>query len=474
MTQSQNGQITSQGKKLTCGCIPKIGNTLTQENERLRFTQGELMTLILDQTSDTNHQDLHRILTSYGTPDFVKKASFEDILGPLDEKLPAQCYAHPGQGKFPCHTAAATWVSTGFLMDKKAEFNSRTFSHIWDNLSKAAQYHGIEGECKSLVEKIASDSAIPESKLADSDFALIFNAPDGSRERHLPVRNNKEVKAAANFLKKFKDKFPFEVRQKIAETLLDKANRYGTSLGELDDFLEKQAGRGACPSEHIADLIWSRVQILRGINKSAEAQVELAKLAKLALTNKEKVQHPEALQKIAGIIDEVDRTYGIKHSATVPAPEDVLFSVTAKAASKVRTEHVALTNGSIYKVEDFKKVALNDMRDVMGNDFADAISTGGLFVDPGKVAEIVPTLPRGDADLLDRVMHDNSINPFAKEAAHEPSGISKDDLTKLAAYHESRQLVPKVKQAAAKSEYVEEPSRGAAIASMVTALRRNK
>ena len=69
---------------------------------------------------------------------------------------------------------------------------------------------------------------------------------------------------------------------------------------------------------------------------------------------------------------------------------------------------------------------------MMGTDFADAISAGGLFVSSEKLAEIVPTLPRGDAELFDRMLNSVGIHPVAKEAAHTRGGFDDADLRALA------------------------------------------
>jgi hypothetical protein len=69
----------------------------------------------------------------------------------------------------------------------------------------------------------------------------------------------------------------------------------------------------------------------------------------------------------------------------------------------------------------------------MGSDLADEISTGGVLVDREKLAEILPTLPRGDAELFERMLDKNGITPFAKEAAATKQGLRKRDLFELAA-----------------------------------------
>jgi len=393
---------------------------------------------IPDQAADTNHQQLVKYIRVFDAPDFVKKASFEDIGAIPDSSLTKASFAHPSRHLFRCDNPAATWVSAAFIYAKKAEIKPDVFAAISNNLTKAAEYHGVTKYIKDIQNKIASSDPIPENKLADSEFAIVFMNDTGEKERHLPLRNNLEIKAAAMFLKKHRDKFAFEIRKTIAEKILDKSNTHGTSLAEYDEFLEKTAGIGVCAAEEAAELIWDRVNRIGSMRTPNALQLELAKLARHCLTEPNKIQHPHSLHKIANIIDNLDREHHFdrEYDKTISRPEEVLFNITMKAASRVRAEHVSTTAGNIYKLDDFKKLAIADIRAHMGDEFANEISAGGLFVDPEKMAAIVPTLPRGDAEYFDKLLSKFGIEPYAKEAAHQSIGFSHADLLKLADCHE--------------------------------------
>jgi hypothetical protein len=62
----------------------------------------------------------------------------------------------------------------------------------------------------------------------------------------------------------------------------------------------------------------------------------------------------------------------------------------------------------VYDLADLEKLAVDDLRDVLGDDFADAVSAGGVYTDRDKLAAIVPTLDRGMAAMLDRLMVEKS------------------------------------------------------------------
>lgn len=387
------------------------------------------MSIVLDQTGDLNGQELYRLTRVHPLPPFVKEASSDDIVGPA-EGLELHCYAHPRGKCYPCHTAAATYVSTLFFLEKHAQWDKPTAQVIEQMLDKYAQYHGISERIQQLKQAWTKLQELPaEDKLLDEDYALIANG-----ERHFPVRNQKEVQKCAEYIRMYRDDLPFEYRQQMAEKVLEKAAKFGLSLGDQEEFIEKQAGRGACPAQTVAEFLYQRSVLYKRAGYLDYA-IKAAEMAKSCLKNKGGVHDQDQLIKLASLVDQVDRETSMKHKIVdLQAPEDIFFQLTAKAASQLREQHISLTSGNIYKTADLENAKLDDIAAVMGEDFAQAIS-GGLFVDAAKMAQIVPTLPRGDAELFDRLMTSMGINPVVKEAAHEAGEFNDQEFAALATLH---------------------------------------
>lgn len=395
---------------------------------------------LLDQTSDINGQQLYRLSRLYPLPTFVKQASSDAIYGEND--MQNHQYADPTHRAFPCHTAAATYISTLFFLDKQAEFNPEDARFIESRLDDFAFFHGISQVVNKLKTKLASD--IPRNdldKLSDDSFALVLDAsesPSGAIERHYPLRNALEVKKAAEWLRTYEQELPYKHRQKIATKVLCKAAEFGAGLGDLDEFLQKQGGVGTCAADDAAQFLFNRARLYKRAGKLDYA-VQMGRLAKTVASRIGVLHDQDQRIKLAGLVDEADRESGLTRFVDdLQKPEDVFFAITEKTASKLREEHLTTTSGNIYKLADFDKLRLTDVRDMMGEDFADAVSAGGLFISPEKMAEIVPTLPRGDADLFDRLLSSIGINPVAKEAAHERGGFDTADLLALAGLHKSK------------------------------------
>jgi hypothetical protein len=94
----------------------------------------------------------------------------------------------------------------------------------------------------------------------------------------------------------------------------------------------------------------------------------------------------------------------------------VIFKVTfAKTASELEA-HVATTSGRMYNKQDFGKVALDDLKSLFGDEFADRVRSG-LDVDAEKLAEEIATLPRPDAEMFDSLMSEVGVKPSVVKTA---------------------------------------------------------
>jgi hypothetical protein len=92
------------------------------------------------------------------------------------------------------------------------------------------------------------------------------------------------------------------------------------------------------------------------------------------------------------------------------------------------------TTGSVYDLDDVAKLRTQQVRHYLGDDLAGAIDGDGLHVDVTKLAEVIPTLPLGDARTFDQLCQDVGIRPFVKEAGAR-TGFTREDLRALATAH---------------------------------------
>jgi hypothetical protein len=393
----------------------------------------------LDQTGDTNFRELHQYVRLYDFPDFAKKAQLADIIEP--ETKTARIFADvrtPHQ--FPCHNKAAAYVSYIYFLEKQSEINPKVRDRIRGRLDKFAEYWGINNILEKATTKHASFQAENVGALPDSSFAFVWVGDDGhgntTQTRRYPMRNDLEVKAAASwfnqYLPEIREQYGFLDRQTVANKILDKAAQMHVELPRYEDTLEKAAGRGWCDPAAAANLIRNRIKVGHRVDQPVAAALE--KLADSVEHTPSMFMDPASTANLAETVDQFDRTYHVlnKYSESVPAPEDVFFRATYKEAGEMVKDACTTTTGSVYSTQDFAKISTSDIRNLFGDEMAQEVTTG-LKVDPEKLATIVATLPRPDAQLFDRLLTDNGINPIAKEASDTKIGYDHKQLKQLAA-----------------------------------------
>lgn len=391
-----------------------------------------MSTIPLDHTQDVSGRETHRLTTLVATPDFVKNASAEQMQP--GQAMPRHVYADQAGKLYPCHTAAATWMSAVFFADKSAKLNRSELdvSAIQSRIHDAARYFGILGQVREAEEKIASENVHDLTNLNDSEFAIVWTAQNGIKERHWPLRNATEVKYAAHGFAKWRDEFVFADRHTIANKILEKAAEYSADIAEHVHTLSLSAGAGACAAKVAADMLKGRAGLLR--RSAPEAAAELLKLASVVESNPEQARERDTRLKLAAAVDELDREAKLTRlydDGGLERPEEVLFAVTEKAARDFMSENVETVTGNVYALTDLEKLAVDEVRNWLGDEFADAVSAGGVYMDREKLAAIVPTLDRGMAGLLDRLMQEKKIAAVVQTKAAS-SLLSLEDLHELA------------------------------------------
>lgn len=373
----------------------------------------------------------------------MKAASEEQIKG-AESKLDAAHYADIRQRKFPCHTPAATWASYAFLLYNRERMPEKVAAAIEERLDHYVKVHRVGPSIQQLKLAHAESLKKPDdSKLPDDSFAMVEKTATGTI-RHMRLAHAADVKAAAAYLLKWRDEFKFTERQMAAERIYEKAAEFGVRLpAELNRYIVKQAGYGACSAAQVAELIRSRVGVSRVDPKSevAAMQQELLKFAAMIEKESEAMRRPGMRTKVAEVLDNHDRAAGLLDDVRadrIRRIEDVLFSVTGDDLQKYASEQTMTTTGSIYRLDEITKLALSHVRALLGDDIADALSDNGLHISADKAAEIIPTLDRECASRLDDLMTSRGFGAIAKEAGVAVR-IGDDYIRECAARHrESR------------------------------------
>lgn len=359
---------------------------------------------IIDAPADSNQRLLHKISKLLPMPQFVKEAALITEQELTD--LPPQVFADPVNRKFPCHTKAATWLAQTYFLENKAAYTPDQQQRIQTKITKAAEWWGIGGQVKQAAAGWTKQQVATEGDLPDSAYALVVEY-DGRRLRRWPINNPANIKAAATTLYNNRTKFPYDWRHKAAQRILAEAKTYNSPIfePEIHEYLTKAAGYGTAAPKTAAEAIAYRMLMVP--DKDVKVKTAAAKLAK-AVAGMKGLPEPGEMVKLARIIDRLDREQGFYHyygEAGLPMPEEIFFTLTEKKAAAIKESHVSLQTGTIIPLEALASLDLNKVADVMGADFAKAVMADtSIDVDIEKFAKIAATLPRNDAQLLERAL----------------------------------------------------------------------
>jgi hypothetical protein len=392
------------------------------------------MSTALDHSQDLSGAELHRLTNIYPPPEFVKAASHAQLHG--DDNTPPTTYADPIGNMYRMHTPAAVWLSTLFYNDKKASFSPSRQVVIEKNLADAAAHFGIAGEVAKLKEAMSRDEGNDLARLPDSQFAIVWTSEGGEKQRHYPLRNRVEVKTASEWFGQHRDQFAYPDRQQIAHKILERADEYGAQVDDRE-MLTKTAGHGACSNDQAVGMLEKRAT-LTVRQHPAEAE-QLREMAATLKGNPLSAIDFETRYKIATVIDQYDRATHLDrlYNDGLERPEEALFTVTEKVASDFLAEHISTVTGRVYEKAALGKLTLDRIREWMGDEVADAVGIGG-HVDMHKLADIVTTLPRNDADMFDRMAESVGLAPRSLEKVAETRGPSPQEIAELATkYRES-------------------------------------
>ena len=379
---------------------------------------------ILDPASDVTREELARLCKLYSFPDFVKQADLSQTMNP--ENVAVTTYADPVRHKYACHTAAATWLSSLYFHEKKAEYHPKDRSRIEQRLEHYVDYWRIRPAYDDVVKKA---SELTSQELPESAYAYVWAGDDGHKERFLPLTSTQNIKAAAEWLFAYRDSLPFRDRHVIAKKILEKAAASGASFGvELNSFVEKQAGHGIPDPAEISRMLVQRAKLC----KNAEHRDQINQLAETVRGQSRVALQPDQLVKLAETVDMIDHAIHLngKYTDTIQRPEDVIFKVTYTKAASDRDALCTLQTGNVYEKDQLAKLAKEDVEEIFGNDFAAEVSRG-LEVDPEKMAAVAETLPRPDAELLEGLLSEVGQTPqFGKESSDQ--ALTQTELEELA------------------------------------------
>jgi hypothetical protein len=337
----------------------------------------------------------------------------------------------------PCHTKAATWLSNAYYAANADQYPEA----VAQRLSEYATFWGISSEVEKAATSIKEAAEGHERSLADSDFAIVWG--DGpNKERKYPLRNAAEIEKAARWLSRYRNELVFLDKHAIAVKLREKAAALNVPAVLQDELVTRCAGLGYCAAATAKDA-WEKRALL-----SRERHPEYAAAAQqtsemISDRNFDFIDLGSRI-KMAEVMDQFDRTTGLASTygddSGLYAPEDTLFIITEKVANDMVNGISQTITGTVYEKTSLAVLDSHTLREWCGDELTDAC--GGVILDTEKLAELLPTLPRPDAEAFDRMANAIGISVFARQKVAMDAGLTEAELRELAELYQQEAVLP--------------------------------
>ncbi len=307
---------------------------------------------------------LQAVVKATGIPEFVKCASIPDAV------------------EYAYDTKEATYLSYVQALVKNAG------ADVLSDACDYAKFWGIASDCAKAKEKIAQLLQTPELK--DEDYALVACDGGVKIQKYAAYDALSTVNATEAFYEN-RDKYPFEWRHKVAQALLVKAAQYCAVMpAYLGRYLEKAAGFGAAGKEALEDALIQREQACPA--EHSDSFDKIATVIEAMIADEHLRTDIDFVKDAMNSIDQFDTLIGYKDTlAEDIIPDELVLTNLQKAASADRNI-VKLANG--YEL---------DVRDLDRNDLK-IVDVKLASMSSEELIDVLPTLPRSDADLLTRIL----------------------------------------------------------------------
>lgn len=313
----------------------------------------------------------------------VKAVDLEKVAGEAaggTDALAASAFADPTARLYPVHSAADVILSAAYA-HTNAKVAGEIPKEVLKRIDGAAVLWGVSKEVEKLAAEINTGIVEETTK-----FALDLEI-GGQHVQSFPYGDNETLKASAEAFYTQRHKLPWAARSKVAKVLFDELAVAGVKISEdASIYIGKAAGIGT-PDMESADCMVA--------TRGGRRLLDKTELQKLAAVIRLAEGEPDWAKYAMEAFDAFDEARGLKSSygVTLRLPEEDLFINDSPYLKLAEDDGIVqLTNGKAVRLSsiDWAKVAAVDP---------------GLYAETDKgnlekAAEVLPTWPRPDADLL--------------------------------------------------------------------------
>lgn len=333
-------------------------------------------------------------------PEYVKSANV--LTAEEAASMGSDSFADPVSRNFPLNTKANCWCSAVYFYGNQCN-KDRTSKQAEVNIQRAAEIWGITDE----VTKI---KAAFEMQTIPVTYAMSFTH-NGVTVNRCPDHTKEAATTSAQWLYDNRFNFPIEAQKAAAVRLAAKADTFKLQPAAAT-YVDKLAnpevyGNLNCK---VATAITDRLNAVNP-KKWGEVENELLKVANAMAGNPLEVC--QTGEVIATALEAVDVKHGFnqKWGSSYQHPIDCCFRVNMLKVAADTNSIVHLTTGTPVDLDRISNTQLEKGLKIAGDDFLSYCQTDGLNVDRSKAAEILPTLPKPEAQRFEYAIKSAGYKP---------------------------------------------------------------
>jgi len=317
----------------------------------------------MDQNTDTTFAVLREIIAERPTLSPLVKTA--EVGREVRDNLPSSAFADPVNREFPVHTKEHALLSSAY-----AEKTASVAPEVTGRIQAALTVYGATLPKKEF-EKVAAAAETPDYLLPHT--------------RQFPIYSGTSLKLAHEAISRNQRKLSPTSLATAASVLVKHA---AARDEELPTEVYQWAGIVPCDRDKAAEWIDARGAAAPA---GAGAYTRVAQLVRSLPFTTERAE----LTKVAEAVSELDKQHGLArlYGKSLPDPLKTVFNT-----KEAMTEMVDL-GGTPVALAELVKKGPEFYSDVLGPEVVEEIAEGGV-VDPSKVKEIFPTLPRDMHALL--------------------------------------------------------------------------
>lgn len=317
----------------------------------------------MDITKDKGYINILKIKVAHpgAVPEYIENSDLDKVVE-SSSGLGSGQYANPMSMEYPLNSKEATWTSAAYY-SRDNSGNELAFDEthpVWGNIKRAADIWGIADDVDTVARAY---SVKPSTKYAESW------GWDEDGERLYPLHTIDMAETAMGYFHSNRDKYPREMRTKIARSIYTAAKNFGLIP---TDTVRKEAGMGYPDRVSAIEDLRTRSDIVRFFDQ--ETSEVFSKFAE-ALENCPSEDLFDNVDKCVKAVEYYDKKAGLHYeyrygsTRCVTRPTDSFYKLADSDVDEMVERFVTLSNTSVDCVKLAEHVPVEVFNEPFDDDY---------------------------------------------------------------------------------------------------------